>query len=364
MEKSFKKCRKILDSSIQYSIAKATDKSPKTQIENQNSELLVYSSMRKYIWTFLILALSKTLLVAQDLVTFKREVANKAYINLYKENSDFAYTSPLGEIGAPSKYVLNGRLTTTYMVLGSYKSPVAFAIIPDFTVRVRKEFSAGVRTPSFRLGGVLYARLNTESTKYKYGELAFTHHSNGQDGSAVDSNGMINTKNENFSTNYLTLSYRFGNQTPKNSKESYYSYNHRIGFLAHKLFRYEPALDLGYGFSRILYNFSWRKYGALEKNAKGNTQSKSEKEVWRLNAELSYAVNKIPENDIFSLSKRLNAELNFNYSFPFMNNVFLMAALGYYGEDDYNIYFQDHYTYVRFGVSTGFLRNRVSKELK
>lgn len=319
--------------------------------------------MRKSTLTFVLLTFTKTLIFAQDSITVKRETANKAYVNLYKENSDFAYTSPLGELGAPTKYVINGRLTTTYMVLGSYKSPVAFSIIPDFTVRVRNEFSAGVRTPSFRLGGVLYARLSNKPLSYKYGELAFTHHSNGQDGSALNSNGAINTKNGNFSTNYLTFSYRFGNQTPKSDKESYYSYNHRVGFLSHKLFRYEPALDLGYGFTRILYNFSWRKYGEIERKAQGSSQYKTEKEVWRLNAGLSYAVNKIPNNDILSASKRLNAEINFNYGFPFMNNIFLMAAVGYYGEDNYNIYFQDHYTYVRFGVSTGFLRNRISNNM-
>jgi len=295
---------------------------------------------------------------AQDSLIIKREYANKEYINLYKENSDFAYTAPLGELGAPSKYVINGRLTTTYMLLGSYKSPIAFAVIPDFTVRVRNEFSAGVRTPSYRLGGALYARLNINPDHYKYGELAFTHHSNGQDQDAINSDGTINTQTGNFNANYLTLSYRFGHLTQTNTNESYYSFNHRLGFQWYKLFRYEPALDLGFGFTRVLYNFSWRKYDQIEKNAKNKPKVKTEKETWRLNTEVSYAVNQIPSKNFGHIQKRLNAEINFNYSFPFMNNVFLMAAVGYYGEDNYNIYFQDHYGYLRFGLSSGFLRNR------
>ncbi|NTE03367.1 hypothetical protein G6M26_08380 [Agrobacterium tumefaciens] len=297
-------------------------------------------------------------LLAQDSLIIKRESANKEYINLYKENADFSYTAPAGELGAPSKYVINGRLTTTYMLFGSYKSPIAFAIIPDFTVRVRNEFSAGVRTPSYRLGGALYARLNANPENYQYGELAFTHHSNGQDQDALNTDGSVNTLTGNFNANYLTASYRFGHLTPTNADESYYSFNHRVGLQWHKFFRYEPALDLGFGFTRLLYNFSWRKYGQIERKARNKPKIKTEKETWRFNAEVSYAVNKIPAKNLANLQKRLNAEINFNYSLPFMNNVFLMAAVGYYGEDNYNIYFQDHYGYLRFGLSSGFLRNR------
>jgi len=293
-----------------------------------------------------------------DSITNLRESANKQYINLYKENADLAYTAPLGEIGAPTNYVINGRLTTTYMLLGSYRSPVAFSIIPDFTVRVRNEFSAGVRTPSYRLGFAAYARLNTRPEDYKYAELAFTHHSNGQDQDALNADGTVNTLTGNFNANYLTASYRFGHFTSTSPDENYFSYNHRIGLQWYKFFRYEPALDLGFGFTRLLYNFSWRRYDQIERNIKKKPKIKAEKETWRLNAEVSYAVNKIPGKNLPDVGKRLNAEINFNYSFPFMNNVFIMAAAGYYGEDNYNIYFQDHYAYVRFGLSSGFLRNR------
>ena len=304
-----------------------------------------------------------TLLFAQangtDSIQLKREIANKSFVSLYKENADLAYTSPSGEIGAPTKYVINGRLTTTYMLFGSYKSPVAFSIIPDFTVRVRNEFSAAVRTPSYRLGGALYARLNQNPNSYKYAELAFTHHSNGQDQDARNPDGSINTFNGNFNANYLMFSYRFGHLLKSAIGETkYYTVNHRVGFQSHKLFRYEPVLDDGFGFTRLLYNFSFRRYDEIERKSLMQNNRKSEKETWRLNAELSYAINNIPGKNIANIQKRLNAEINFNYSFPFMHNVFLMAAVGYYGEDNYNIYFQDKYVYMRFGLSSGFLRNR------
>ncbi|MEJ2882084.1 hypothetical protein [Pedobacter sp. GR22-6] len=266
---------------------------------------------------------------------------NRKYVQRYKEDADLSYTSPGGEIGAPSKYVINGRLTTTYMLIGTEKLPVALAIIPDFTVRVRKERSAGVRTPSFRLGGTFYVRMDNRERDYRYVSLSFVHHSNGQDGMALNPDGSINTINGNFSTNYLRLKYHFAHQYYKANSRSEGLF-HVIGFEWHKWFDYEKALENDYGFSRILYDFSWRRY--------------RQQELWRLNVSLSYAMNSMKEYDLSIMKKRLNAELAFHYALPFMHNTFLMAATGYYGEDPYNIYYRDRYGYLRLGISTGILR--------
>ena len=294
---------------------------------------------------------------------------NQQFVDRYKENGELSYTSPLSEIGAPSKYIISGKLTTTYMLLGTKNSPIAFAVIPEFTVRVRNEKSAGVRTPSFKLGGTTFIRLNKKIDHYKYAEISFTHHSNGQDGEAVNVDGTINTYNGNFSTNYLITSYRFGHFSAKNQDKDYGSSNHRIGLQWNKWFSYEKALENNYGFTRLLYNFSWRRYAFYfsdKKNGwkrKVNEQPKGqklEKEYLRFNTEISYAVNKIQNYSLIAPKKRLTAELSIHYSLPFMNNVFFMAAAGYYGEDPYNIYFNDKYVYTRFGISTGFIKHKVN----
>ncbi|RYE19650.1 MAG: T9SS type A sorting domain-containing protein [Sphingobacteriales bacterium] len=75
------------------------------------------------------------------------------------------------------------------------------------------------------------------------------------------------------------------------------------------------------------------------------------KETWRLNMEGSYATNNIRNAGFFKLEKRMNAEISYHYSFPFMGNTYLMAAAGYYGEDPYNIYYRNHYGYMRLGIS-------------
>ncbi len=288
----------------------------------------------------LIYSLSLVAVQAQN-----HQEINTDFIQLYKENAALSYISPRGELGAPGKFVINGRLTTTYMLLATEKLPIAFAVVPDFTVKVKEERSAAVRTPSFKLGGTLFVRLDRSVPDYKYASLTFTHHSNGQDGTALNPDGSINTNNGNFTTNYLTLAYHFGTDFNKHKNSGYYSLNHKAGLEWHKWFNYEKAMKDDYGFTRIIYNCSLRSYHP-------------EKEDWRLNAEINYALNPMKEYELNAIKKRLNAELSFHYSFPFMNNAFLMMAAGYYGEDPYNIYYRDKYSYFRFGISSGILRGK------
>lgn len=295
-----------------------------------------------------------------DTLAHSKQKSNLAYVSLYKENSEMSYTSPAGEIGAPSKYVINGKLTTSYMVFAPQNLPVAFSINPDFTVRVRSERSAGVRTPSFRLGGTFYVRLTENIKNYQYAQLSFTHHSNGQDGAAVLADGRINTQNGNFNTNFLTFAYRFGkflDSSATNGKSE--SVHHKVGLEWHKWFAYENALNGDYGFTRLNYDFSYRIYQTYDGKKKASSNSEIEKETWRFNAQASYAINKYDNYNLLAAKRRLNVEASANYSLPFMQNVFVMASLGYYGEDPYNIYFKDRYAFIRFGLSSTFTRYKV-----
>ncbi len=299
-----------------------------------------------------------------DSLKEKQFQANYQYSQLYKENSDMSYSSPRGELGAPSGYVINGKLTTTFMVYAPINLPIAFSLNPDYTVRVRTDRSAGVRTPSFRFGGTFYTRLTADVANYKYAQLTFTHHSNGQDGDAVLPDGNINTQTGNFNSNYLTVAYAFGNYTDQLTPGAQYtSLHHKIGFEWHKWFNNEPALLGDYGFSRLNYDFSYRIYQTYNAKKSGFkkinstnklTKNSIEKEKWRFNGQISYAVNKYTTQPIFKPKRRLNLEASANYSLPFMQNVFIMASFGYYGEDPYNIYFKDRYTFMKFGLSSTF----------
>jgi hypothetical protein len=302
----------------------------------------------KILWAFITFFLSVNGLFAQ-----RKDSSLVEYINLYQENHSFSYTSPYSEIGAPSKYIISGKLTTQYMLVAKEHSKFALAIIPDFTVRVRKEQSAGVRTPDFKLGASTYYGLSNTQNRYNYIEFGFSHHSNGQDAEATNTDGSINTYNGNFSTNYLKMGFHNGFTPPHPKGKNYMAYHQYVELKWNKWFAYEKALENNYGFTRLNYSFSARKYGFF----KTSKNVSREKEYIRLNADFSYALNQINNSSLSNIKRRLNTEITANYGLKFMKNAFLMAAVGYYGEDPYNIYFRDQYAFLRFGISTGFIRN-------
>ena len=284
----------------------------------------------------------------QDSISAKR-MLNGQYIRQYLRNIDFSYVSPGGEIGAPTNYVMSAKFNAVFFLLGTEKLPVAFTLEPEVSIRVRKEVSAGVRTPSYRLAGIAHIRLGQHIDHYSYLDAGFTHHSNGQDGPALNPDGSLNTKTGNFTTNYILANYRTGNFRPGDAPGEGYSINHSVGIQLHRLFRFEKAIKSDYGFTRLVYEFSLRHY--MNNGDLKHVAASKSKEVWRLNAGFSYSTNTIRGYHFFSVERRANTEASFHYSLPFMPNTFLMGAIGYYGEDPYNIYYRNRYGYARFGIS-------------
>ncbi len=135
---------------------------------------------------------------------------NHRYNEFFRGNRDFSYLSPGGELGAPSKYVINGELIASYFLLASPKTRLSVAVTQRFMARTRTDRSSPIRTPSFRLGTQVFYRLSANVTSYQYLEAQFFHHSNGQDGAVFRPNGTYNTETGDFSTNYLQATYNWG----------------------------------------------------------------------------------------------------------------------------------------------------------
>lgn len=269
---------------------------------------------------------------------------NEWYIEQYFKNAELSFIAPAGEIGAPDPYVLSSSLKTAFFILGTSKLPVAISLEPNVDIRVRRESSAGVRTPSFRLSGIIHARVGKSRTRYQYVEIGFTHHSNGQDGPAVDPDGSLNTTTGNFTTNFIVANYRMGQFIPSGFQAKGNYTQHSVGIQLHRLFKFEKAISSDYGFTRLLYQFSWRRY-------REQTIGQNRGERWRIEAGISYATNQISNYPFLAIRRRVNAESSFHLALPFMANTYVMSTIGYYGEDPYNIYYRNHYGFVRFGVS-------------
>ena len=294
---------------------------------------------------------------------------NLRFIDFYRENHPLSYIAPLGEIGSKNKYVFSSRLSTSFMIIGTKGQRFALALVPDFTIRMLDRDSKPVYTPDFRLGLALYYRLNRDVDVYKYGTAGLMHHSNGQDKTSRDVVGTLNYKNWDFSTYYMYLRYSWG-KVNKEDNAVWSSLNHQVEF-KNLIFGYSPVIKGDYGFRRINYNLSYRTYvyfkdlltpndtivkKRAEQKLTENDNGSLNKERFRWNFDVSYAINKYDNYKFFAAKRRLNVEAAGYYSPSFMRQTALTLSVGYYGEDPYNIYFKDRYAWVRAGIAVGFLK--------
>jgi hypothetical protein len=74
----------------------------------------------KNLLAFIIICINVNLLFAQQQDSVKTD-----YVKLVQKNHPFFYTSPYSEIGAPSKYIISGKLTTQYMPIAKEHSKFA-----------------------------------------------------------------------------------------------------------------------------------------------------------------------------------------------------------------------------------------------
>jgi len=205
-------------------------------------------------------------------------------------------------------------------------------------------------------GGTLYFRTNRDHYNPQFLSVSFTHHSNGIEGPTVNANGTINTDSGKFSTNFYTLTYHTGKRTDINNLiiSRYESLGLELhGYLVGLGYTY--PLKGKYGFVRIdgawLYSIARANSDPVdpEKKVYGNWQ--------RFDFQFTYIADKIYDYSIINAKKRLNVSLKYYYQFPFMQNVSFLGGLGYRGEDEYNIFFQDSYAYVTVGIAAGLSFN-------
>jgi hypothetical protein len=280
------------------------------------------------------------------------QLQNHRYIELFKSNTDMSYLSPKGELGAPNKYVLNGELIANFFVLATRTSRLALAFTPRFTIRIRDGESSPVGTPSYRVGLRAFYRLTHQVARYHYLEGQVYHHSNGQDGDPLRPDGTYNTETGDFATNYLQGLYHWGTY-----HRHHYGTNYNLGIRWHApFFHHSEGLKDHYGFTRLLGQALYRRFHRSTSAVSSLHKSSVTSEWLRISGQASYAINKLDGSGLTDVRKRLNAELSLYYIPPFGHDTGVFVTVGYYGEDPYNIYFNQQYGFVRLGITVGYTR--------
>lgn len=309
-------------------------------------------------------------------------------------------------------YILNLDARVPVTIGGkrwSRKSGVhSFQLFPEFKVRIFNDdpafndTSLPVRTPSY-MGGLNYffapscfwkRDAETDFLKFKYVSLQGYHHSNGQDGDEFNTDGSINVYNGNFGEQIVLVGMIGGvkettinrdfkissSHQPKARTQSIHDhsisnliYYWKMSFEFHEKEALTSKAFLQYnlyGRNRIKGEFGWlltplyrdliksgNKYIAVTKT--------EQKEKFRLILNFSYItdvqysigdMNSQERMSYGRFDKRLNLYATLHYRMPGAPHAGLFLQAGYWGSDDYNIYFQQSLVHIRGGISIGFFK--------
>ncbi len=283
------------------------------------------------------------LLLAQADTGFTLPSTNQFFKPIYNANTDISYLCPMGEFGSQDRYIFSTEFTSNFFIFEPPNKPYGVSISPTIRIRMfRNDFrnhSNSVRTPSYMVKARLFYALPSTMSEQRYIEMHYVHHSNGQDGSFLNPDGSVNTYNGSFGTNYSYLSYNKEKKGYKKQNVMRYGFEWHYPFIFHA-----PGLIQNYGFSRLHVE------GIYKKNT--NNDFLKPLERWRFQWKTSYAINKLKNYNFLQWQRRLNIDC----AISFWPNTTLgksgfYLGFGYYGEDPYNIYFDNRYPFVRAGFS-------------
>ncbi|RYF97220.1 MAG: hypothetical protein EOO00_00755 [Chitinophagaceae bacterium] len=293
-----------------------------------------------------------------NVVRYPQEM-NIAYSQLYVLNSDIGDISFFDQ-GHPDKrqYILNTNIIPNFYIT---PRKWRFNIVLTPVVRARiiaNQKSLPVRTPSFNPGGQIYFPIDrTKLTDYKYLSIGYYHHSNGQDGSPLDSLGNPNLYNGNFVTNYLIANYHLGKITTKQNNYL------RLGLELHSgLVKTgdEPAYRDLFGKLRVNYHYAYTRFARIvnkrTRNAVPQSSEITEEEKYRLVISGMFIVDNITAK----WNQYFNVEVKYYRKIQGSENAAFFGSVGYMGHDYYNVYFYQPYPFVRIGIaaSNAFLYNQ------
>ena len=283
-----------------------------------------------------------------------RRLTNKRFNEIYEQT--FRPSTAGNEYFNPIKTQLVADLSPNFVLLNTPKLPFFFVASARVNLRLLSDYGAPVKSPSYMPSGTLYFRLNRDYYKPDFMSVSYTHHSNGIRGPTLNPNGSINIDSGKFTTNFYTLSYHNGKRVDKenviSTRYDMIALELHAGLLGKGL---SEGIQGKYGFVRVngqwIYNLAHNVADPVD-DRKRNFQN------WqRFQFDFTYIADKLDGYNNFDLRKRLNVLFKYYYQFPFMQNVSFLGGVGYRGQDDYNIYFQNSYAYVTVGVAAGLTFN-------
>lgn len=264
-------------------------------------------------------------------------------------NHNRSYITALEGFGNLEPLLFEANLAPYYLIRLREEYHAAIELSPQVAFRMYREESFPIRTPSYMPRVTFYRnlhKLNTSSRSVT-SFLSVVHHSNGQNGDFYNEDGSINTGNGNFATNYLELGAFLIQQNPETSNR------HRVykSYLEYH-FASDTSLQGLYGTFRLNFEFQYIHH----LSSSGNDDKKEyEKHRIRQTLEAGWILAGLDYVDAVNLKERLLFKYTVSYH-PRIAEDMSFFIQYYYGQDNYNIFFDRNISVLRFGLMSDQLK--------
>jgi len=257
-------------------------------------------------------------------------------------NQGNSYITFPTDIGNIEPLWFEANLIPNFHIRTNKDSRLMGVLTPQIMIRMYREYSFPVKTPSYRPQVTIYYKLYKEK---KNSTLFFrlAHHSNGQDGNFYSEDGSINIESGDFSTNYIELGLIRIFFNKKLNVTQFYRTSFRKDFI-----REDNELN------GIYSKFRWKNSFSVFKIRQKETKNLKKKAGFSLKADAEVMFGDIYtwDEQVFD---RINIGLTAFYTPKFFEDIGFFINL-YHGQDYYNIYFDKQRNIIRFGIMTELLR--------
>jgi len=304
--------------------------------------------MKRYLLILLVLAVASTIFAQNDQQRFSKYIL---------ANSEVGYITFLDGIGNLEPLWFEAKMIPNYLIRIRENSRTGAVLTPKVILRMYREDSQPVSTPSYMPQITLYHQLKNfnplkSNIFYLFGRIV--HHSNGQDGDFYNDDGTINTSNGTFSTNYVEVGFFLAKlfSFHPNATEFF-----RSSLEYHPKDMQDKVLNDKYGNIRWhndlkIFKFTKETFTSIfSGNSKKEDYSENRKARPYLRAIINttFIFGEMEDVDAFNFSKRFGGSITLSYNPKYLEDVRLFIQY-YYGQDYYNIHFDNTLSELRIGL--------------
>ena len=264
--------------------------------------------------------------------------------NMFRDPSYILFGSGIGNM---KPLIFEADLIPYYMLSINRNVKWGIQLSPRIILRMYNKYSYPVRTPSFMPRATFFYQLidNENQKRDLFAYCSWFHHSNGQDGNFYNVDSVsINTTSGSFSTNWVEAGIFLSRPDPNLSFNTNF-----LKFSVAYNYQYDENLTSIYSHLRIYseYQSSVNLSKVFEILLRSDN---SRNFVINQSLRLGWIAGKIDNMNSID-AKRFNLRYTFTFKLSFLREINLFVQY-YYGQDYYNIYFNQTLNSLRFGISS------------